>query len=322
VISWSGYFLFLLLVGILSFEVLSRVILKTLVDNVMSEERNLTYQYDAQLGWRPAADSEKTLVGSQPFSFRHNRRGFRDREPRSIKTKPRILFLGDSFVWGYDVGQNERFTERLQNRLPHWEVINMGVSGYSTDQELILLQREYDFYQPDIIVLICCRNDRRDNAANSAYGYFKPYFIKQGGRLTIQGVPVPKSYLYSLKDNNWLKRAVFFRIILLARQRIEMSKVRTDDPSADLLKSMNDFVKGWGHRFAVGFIDQDSELMAFCERENIAFFDLSSVNASYRFPSQGTHWTEKGHQRVSEKVYEFLSQNGFLSLSSESGQIP
>ena len=70
------------------------------------DERNLTYRYDPELGWFPIANSKKGFTGSRTIHIEHNSRGFRDVE-HVVGAKPRIIFLGDSFVWGYDVEQSE-----------------------------------------------------------------------------------------------------------------------------------------------------------------------------------------------------------------------
>src|SRR6266540_4873193 len=116
------------------------------------DERNLTYRYDPELGWFPISNSKKIFTGSRTIHVEHNSRGFRETN-HVLDTKPRIIFLGDSFVWGYDVEQNERFTDKLRDKLAGWSVYNLGVSGYGTDQEYLLLKRQYDFYRPQIVFL-------------------------------------------------------------------------------------------------------------------------------------------------------------------------
>ena len=49
--------------------------------------------------------------------------GLRDIEPDAAR-KPAIAFIGDLFVWGYDVEQNERFTEVLRAKITEQRIIN------------------------------------------------------------------------------------------------------------------------------------------------------------------------------------------------------
>jgi len=81
----------------------------------------------------------------------------------------RILALGDSYTMGVGVHAPEVFTVRLEQMLnaarppgsPTYEVINCGVSGYSTEEELILYQRHLARYHPDIVLLTMVWNDDR-----------------------------------------------------------------------------------------------------------------------------------------------------------------
>ncbi len=309
---YAVYGLFIILFSIVSFEFLSRLLFRGLVETVMSEERNLTYGFDSVLGWLPEKNSRNILHISQEITVQHNSRGFRDKEHSPLKATPRILFLGDSFVWGYDVAQEERFTEKLQRKLPGMEVVNLGVSGYGTDQEWLLLQEEYGYYQPDIVCLMVSSNDRRDNSSNSAYGYCKPYFLKENGKLSLRGVPVPKSRLYMLRSSLFLKQSLFFRICLLAYQKILIGKVTVPDPTEDIIEAMSTFSRKHDTRWVVGLIDPDDKLKEFCERKNILVLDLSSVDDRYRFPAYGNHWTEEGHSHVSDLINRFLKTKKWL----------
>ena len=103
------------------------------------------YLFDATLGWRNVPNWTAKTRG-QPLTI--NSRGLRDREytlakPLGVK---RLLVLGDSFVWGYGVGDDDIFTEVLERRFESerrpWQVVNTGVSGWGTDQQYLFLKNE------------------------------------------------------------------------------------------------------------------------------------------------------------------------------------
>ena len=71
------------------------------------DERSLMYRYDKTLGWFPIANRQAYLLGSRAFGVTNNSEGFRASE-RTASNKPGIIFLGDSFVWGYDVEAAEQ----------------------------------------------------------------------------------------------------------------------------------------------------------------------------------------------------------------------
>lgn len=101
------------------------------------DERNV--RFDPELGFfqRPGL--------SVPFSNREYRtrvqtdsRGFRDDE-ESLR-HPRLLVLGDSFAFGWGVEARQTYEEILQRSLGV-SALNMGVPGYGTTQEYLVLRR-------------------------------------------------------------------------------------------------------------------------------------------------------------------------------------
>lgn len=132
----------------------------------------------------------------------NNSKGFRDRE-RSYGKRgaKRIVVLGDSTAWGWGVEAEERFSDLLERQLVGWEVINLANPGYSTDQELLLLETEGLGYRPDIVLLLFDRNDvvEGNNARQIDGMQPKPYFVEEGGRLVIRNSPVPLDEAYWAK---------------------------------------------------------------------------------------------------------------------------
>jgi hypothetical protein len=139
----------------------------------------LAYDYDRRLGWFPAPNSKKEAlcVSARTIAVSHNCDGFRDPEP-VFDQRPSIVFLGDSFTWGYNVESTERFTEVLRQRHRDWRVCNWGVVGYGNDQEYVLLRKDFERYQPQVVFLVfCTENDHVDNCGNGGgLWYYKPYF--------------------------------------------------------------------------------------------------------------------------------------------------
>ena len=96
--------------------------------------------------------------------IRINAQGLRDGD-RSY-TKPagtrRLLVLGDSIVFAAQVPQADRFTDLLQSELGSgdpggsYDVINAGVDGYGTGNELLYFRHEGFRYQPDVVILTFC----------------------------------------------------------------------------------------------------------------------------------------------------------------------
>lgn len=121
------------------------------------------YRSDETLGWRPRENvlGVHNQEGSFATKFRTNSRGLRDREYSIEKPNgvTRIVVIGDSFTWGWGVGDQEIYTEILEASLKGVEVINLGVTAFDTSQEFRYLEVEGMKYEPDIVLLGFCLND-------------------------------------------------------------------------------------------------------------------------------------------------------------------
>jgi hypothetical protein len=200
--------------GLLIFEVVLRLL------DVSFVQQN---EPDAFVGWslRPGVSNSAGHIGPTHV-VRINSKGLRDRE--HLFNKPsnvfRIAILGDSFAEADQVTIPETFwavmearlrsCEKLKGRIP--EVINFGVAGYGTGQELITLQRKVWRYSPDLVVLLYTPvNDLSDNArALPIYNggsRMRPYFVLQDRRLVVDN-----SFTKTTEFQNLVKPALWRRI--------------------------------------------------------------------------------------------------------------
>ena len=108
-------------------------------------------------------------------AFATNSQGFRGSREYSIE-KPsgvlRVIVLGDSVTLGHGVSDNETFSsvaERALSRRRTVEVINMGVSGFGTAEELIQLKEIGFGYHPDLVVLAYFPNDPYNNMVSQLF---------------------------------------------------------------------------------------------------------------------------------------------------------
>lgn len=94
--------------------------------------------------------------------------GMRDRE-RSLEKATgtvRIAVLGDSFTEAFHVENEETFTRLLESRFKgKVEVLNFGVAGFGTVQELLAYREKVKRFNPDIVLLaFLSANDMRNNS--------------------------------------------------------------------------------------------------------------------------------------------------------------
>jgi lysophospholipase L1-like esterase len=115
----------------------------------------------------------KPAVAPQEYfvSYRFNALGFRGPD-YAIPPPPgtvRIVTLGDSYTLGVGVHERDTFSAQLEQRLnaslpahgsvTRYEVINTGVSGYSTRQERLSYELYSSAYQPQLVLLVMVFND-------------------------------------------------------------------------------------------------------------------------------------------------------------------
>jgi hypothetical protein len=281
------------------------------------DERTLLYRYDRTLGWFPIPNSKDRFLASRVITVENNSEGFRAPE-RTPGKEPGIMFLGDSFVWGYDVDAPERFTEKLQAKHPEWNVFNCGVSGYGSDQEYLLLQQHFDGYQPRVVFLLyCTETDEDDNRSNIIHGqYYKPYFTIEQGRLELHGVPVPRSQRSFLAEHPKLARSYVIQLAIRAWFKLTAPKpLYNPDPTGAIIRDLQKYVLARGAVLVMGLTRSDPPLEESLRFLQIPYADLSTP---LRYPEFGAHWTPEGHTFVCGKIEEFLLTGGFMQNNTKS----
>ena len=139
------------LLALLIAELFSRIVFfKSLLLNHTATHHKTFCEYDELLGWKHKSNVNLTFVTPEYSSLlSFNEKGHRgpNIEYNNPDNKFRILILGDSFAEGYTVNFDDLFSEVLKRELEGLagqdiEIINTGVGGYSTDQELLLFNSE------------------------------------------------------------------------------------------------------------------------------------------------------------------------------------
>ena len=134
--------------------------------SVWAHERNPFHMADRELFWKlvPGHSSGQVVI---------NQEGFRSKE--LTRAKPdgtlRIVVLGDSVTFGFNVAEKESYAYKLAQHLsdrsfqrPRWrsrntEVMNAGVPGYSSWQGRKLYEIVVRGYEPDLVIAMFGYND-------------------------------------------------------------------------------------------------------------------------------------------------------------------
>jgi hypothetical protein len=193
----------------------------------------------------------RSIDGS--WKFVTNAQGFRDARDFSY-AKPagtvRVLCLGDSNTEGFEVRQERTFAAVLEQHLKRdgirAEVINAGVSGFGTAEELVLLENEGIKYSPDAVVVGFVANDPGDNLrsglfrveADTLAGAAKEYVpgvrvLERINRFALMRWLSENSYLYSVGFNGLWE---FYKSRLTKQRLGEAGFEYVERPAGDDLK--------------------------------------------------------------------------------------
>lgn len=169
-------------------------------------DRKPYIRHHSLLGYEYTPDSRYTLPrpGGGTYSLTINNEGIRaSREYARVKPPGtfRILAFGDSFAAGQFLSNEQRFSEILERRVPGLEVVNFGLEGTGTDQQLLMYEHAGSRYEHDAVLLLpFLQNIRRnlvearpalDPATGRQVLLPKPRFELVGDRLELRNVPVP-----------------------------------------------------------------------------------------------------------------------------------
>ena len=178
--------------------------------------RRHLYAPHEKVGWWGIPNLETLIVPESGtiealWTFRTNSMGMRsDRDyPRKLpEGRHRIVVLGDSFTAGDTVMNRDRFSDLLERSYPNLDVMNFGLDGSGTDQQLLIYDAFAKYFESDAYIFApfwnnIARNlvDRFIFRAGSRVGArAKPYFTLEGETLVLHNVPVPEKLIAVPKE--------------------------------------------------------------------------------------------------------------------------
>lgn len=149
------------------------------------------YRPEPDRGWGlvPGASGRWRQEGDA--QVRINEDGRRDQEHPAAKPprELRVALLGDSMVEALQVPVDHTAWELAERRLEgcerlggrRVEILNFGVSGYGTAQELLTLRHRVWKYRPDLVLLaFYAGNDVRNNHRPLEQDPLRPYLVLRG----------------------------------------------------------------------------------------------------------------------------------------------
>ncbi|MGB8507532.1 MAG: SGNH/GDSL hydrolase family protein [Pyrinomonadaceae bacterium] len=287
------------------FVVLGSVVFGLLVCEVALRVAGYTYPIfytpDAARGYalRPGAEGWYRKEGRS--YVRINSDGLRDREHALEKPAAtlRIAVVGDSYAEALQVAQEKAFPTILESKLQNCaafggkkiEVINFGVSGYGTTQELITLRERVRAYAPDIVLLaFTTNNDVTDNSRSLKRTDEIPYFVPSGDGELVLDNSFRDTRAFRLRDSTPYRAGMWIRNHLRVIQAIHEGQ-----------GAIRNAIKSWRSRGASDAPDNRKESPAPAQKQAAAALadELGIDNLIYREPDDST-WTDAW--KVTEKL--------------------
>ncbi len=161
-----------------------------------------TIQYDPELGHKYVPNQTACLkYGKGTYLVETDEKGFRNTPNKIRDGKLKIVCIGDSYVAGDGVSNKFRFTDLLEKEYD-CEVLNLGVSGYGIDQQLLAYEKYAKDFEHDLVLFCPFMGDVQRNLLPARKGMDrktggqmlipKPYFSLKDGELVLENVPVPR----------------------------------------------------------------------------------------------------------------------------------
>jgi len=261
------------------------------------------HQYHPTRGWamRPSAQ----FRAKPRVMYSTNAQGYRSLYDYSSQSdKYQIMIVGDSFTFGDEIDDTETWPKLLQDKSPQLNVLNMGGSGYGTDQMLVTLEEEIDKYHPDLVIAAFIDDDLF-RSTMPFRDYKKPFFKIENGKLVLHNTPIgnPDEVMQEISQRRYFFRGRIQTINLLNYFLSDLTPLEGSPVCNDACRSINiaimdrmgDVAKQHGAEFMAVYLPHGKE----------------TTTAEYR--SYGEDFIEQ--YRSGENVYILNTRADFLSAT-------
>jgi lysophospholipase L1-like esterase len=227
------------------------------------------YEFDPHVGLKgiPAKQGWAVKRGAFATPVAFNSHGFRDRE--HAWTKPegtrRVMLLGDSFIEALQVPLERSITALLEERLRsaghRVELVNLGLSGFGTARQYLMLRHYGLRYQPDLVVLFFVGNDISDNSRRLQGKPFVPYPVPgPDGRLARDDDGAPRFSPFTDRTS------ALEPVAALLRRHSKAYRALRE--AADSAPSLN------GLLYRAGLVTTPPEQVNRPDRDNFGFYEI------------------------------------------------
>jgi GDSL-like Lipase/Acylhydrolase len=159
---------------------------------------------DPQTGWRMRPNHSFEWFQGGVHTYTSNSQGFRTASNFDAHdSRLKIAFVGDSFVFGTGVSDDETFPALVERDAPNRVSWNFGMPGFGVDQVWLSTRYQALPLKPDLVVvgLINADFERSEIPFRRTEGFEKPTFKLVNGQLTLRSVePKPNVMMRYLDE--------------------------------------------------------------------------------------------------------------------------
>ena len=278
---------------------------------ISSADSKSEYEPDPELGWKNRA-GEYDMAASDRPAFRYTnwsegRRATSDDPATQDDPRPRVVVVGDSYVYGYGLGDADTFAWRMQQRHPELQVSNYGTPGYGTFQSSIAMRRYVEGAASAFYLLNGFHESRNVGdpswirvAQRPENGVFFPFATLSKGTLEPQG---------SYGDVIW-PISQHLRTAAMAEEYYEMAESwrRVHSKRAvtqTLLTQMDQAARSANAKFTVVLFDLEPEDRK-AYRQFLASQNIASIDCDHPELNDKSYRQSDGHPN--QKLNELLAQ--------------
>jgi len=281
-------------------------------------------QFDSQLGWslKPLSIGYSSATGKK-IEYKINSKGLRSKEVGYDKPKNtfRIVLLGDSRTFGFGCSFDKIFPSLLEGYFKDTEVINMGVSGYGLDQELLMLKLEGLKYHPDLILVYVAHYRSERHIRKKVFGRSKPCFILKDNKLELVSFPVKAELPSFLRKIDaylsiYLKSYYYFikmpvRAIYDAVNKNAAFSSKSEELlvlGGKIVEEMDMIARNNAAKFAV--ITQIDDLEQRVKEKGVIALKLSHLlyKRKYALPHGLNHLNDEGNAVLAKEIVQFIKE--------------
>jgi lysophospholipase L1-like esterase len=231
------------------------------------------------------------------------------RQPNSV----RIVGVGDSGMFGWDVEQNEPYMAVLEANLNRrgdgtaYEALNFAVPGYNTQLEAETLRRKALAYRPDVVIVGWCEND-----------FSLPFFMLEHVNFRRRDI----SYLYRLlfDRKTYLEEAsgVRFTEMREFNEKDVMPEITGGADVAGVRRALQDMQEmSRTHDFhLLIFGPLGPEILRLCHEVGVDYYNTFEKIAGGIYPDNFAihfmHPRPGGHRVLAEYLERELAARGWL----------